>query len=1307
MTVSAPVSSRPAPAVSSRLVQRLRQVADRQWVMRVGRGIFQTSVLGLLVWLVIVCPLGFWPGMPLVVRIPLAFVAWIATAWAVGRYLFPAFGKQNLRSAARQVDVALPELQERISSAVELSQESDPRFRGSPELIAHLIRQAEADAQELDPFVVVPGKSVWRWAFLLVVVLGLWGMLLATNGAVIGRGLYRTAVPWSLATLVQPAQYKVDPGSVDVPQGDPLTVTAEIQIPEQEAEELKDLKIITTYPGGQSTVTVMQRTGPRTFSWNLDHALQSFVYQISSSRGESPPFRVRVLTRPAVERLEVKYTFPDYTKIPPRTESDKGGNIDAVVGTKVKVLVHANQPLGTRSRMVIAPKSPDQRVLDMERAAGGESTDYAAEFSLDKPGHWEYQFQLSSLVGQQEMTNGADSPRSIIARPDVAPTVAITSPGQEIRIRPDDVAQVTYEAGDDFGVARLSAIVQVDKLPARNIDLPLDNSHPRQQGGIWNLAVAEELSRQGVRTAGQVTYQLKAVDNCQPVAHETLTPLYVLRLDAKADALAARQAEEKAREVTQAVEAAENKLQSAEEKLKAISAAPADKPLTAQQTRALDQAHQDVADAAEKLSQVPTQQQNDARWKELAQSADIINKENVKPAADALARAQMANDQAQRQNLQQADKQVADARQQLNGLHEKMLVTDSKRQLEQDVQSLAQKQNELAQAMRQGNPNDPQVRQKQEELRQQTEKLLRDHPELDTPDKQTAAARAQELANRVEELQKAQQAMNTPKPAAGPSPQELAQQQEKLNQEINDFAEKQSQALQNAGAQKPDPREQAPISKQLQDQKLSDAAQTQKEQAEKLRQAADKMQQAASKEDASAAGAPDAKKINDQVQQLGQEIQQAKQENRTPTRPGDAANQKAQDLAQQIQRQATQAANNNPAGRQAAEDARKAAQEARQAASQGKAEEAQQKLATASEKLQQAAGNSQSSSSSSPDQMRQAAQQAKELADRQEKLSQQTANAGKNAANDSNQQGRPKNGEELAKEMDRAAQQARQLQRQTQGTSPETSQRAGETAQALQDAARQQRQATGSGPPNSVQSQDAQQQSQQRLGQAQHVARTLGQGSPNPSGSGQNASGQTGSGASNSGQSNSGSSKPDLPASGQPGTGEATSPGIGSAPGMDRSTQQLAQALQEARSAQQRAAQGDPNAARQAAQALSQASESLAKNDQPPTGVPGSGMPAAGSASTGTQEKPPLIPGMGNGGGTGLAEVPNPTSPQTPAAKPEDIGISPGDWARLPPAVQQQLLNSAQQKGPPAYQEMIKDYYTRISQMSAAKEAVK
>ena len=49
----------------------------------------------------------------------------------------------------------------------------------------------------------------------------------------------------------------------------------------------------------------------------------------------------------------------------------------------------------------------------------------------------------------------------------------------------------------------------------------------------------------------------------------------------------------------------------------------------------------------------------------------------------------------------------------------------------------------------------------------------------------------------------------------------------------------------------------------------------------------------------------------------------------------------------------------------------------------------------------------------------------------------------------------------------------------------------------------------------------------------------------------------------------------------------------------------------------------------------------------------------------------------------------------------QEVGVAPSDWIKLPPEMQDQLLHSAQQPGPPGYRDMIKNYYSRIARMQS------
>jgi hypothetical protein len=139
--------------------------------------------------------------------------------------------------------------------------------------------------------------------------------------------------------------------------------------------------------------------------------------------------------------------------------------------------------------------------------------------------------------------------------------------------------------------------------------------------------------------------------------------------------------------------------------------------------------------------------------------------------------------------------------------------------------------------------------------------------------------------------------------------------------------------------------------------------------------------------------------------------------------------------------------------------------------------------------------------------------------------------------------------------------------------------------------------------------------------------------------------------------------------------------------------QQAAEQLFRARQSQQRAAAGDPAAAREAAEALAQANDALRRQD--------ASNPASSNQTAAKPDQNPSKTGQTPFEATGIRTPGKPLEDHRPSAV-KDIGISPSDWARLPPGLQEQLLNAAQQKGPPAYQEMIKSYYVRIAHLQAA-----
>jgi hypothetical protein len=152
---------------------------------------------------------------------------------------------------------------------------------------------------------------------------------------------------------------------------------------------------------------------------------------------------------------------------------------------------------------------------------------------------------------------------------------------------------------------------------------------------------------------------------------------------------------------------------------------------------------------------------------------------------------------------------------------------------------------------------------------------------------------------------------------------------------------------------------------------------------------------------------------------------------------------------------------------------------------------------------------------------------------------------------------------------------------------------------------------------------------------------------------------------------------------------------------------QAARSAQEAAAAQQQAMRPNAAAAQQAADALARAAAASAAAQQATAGRPDasqamsgdpSGAHAADNADVSNGEKPGVGPGQSAEAREGIRGQTAGGNNAAPASV-QDMGISAADWARLPPLMQRELMNASQQTGPPAYRQMIRDYYVRIARM--------
>lgn len=1326
-----------ARLLSGRLTNPLRRVAQRHWYVLATVGVLKTLTFSLVALLAATLLLGYFDHLWMPLRIILAAAAWATVLGSAVRFLRPALRRWSLSRAAMHIESHAPALHERLSSAVELSAESNPAFRGSDALIAHLVGQAEADATAVRPEQVVRTDRVMRWSMLLIPVLIAWLVLVSLPGTTKTAmgGLYRVLMPWKGALPTLLTQVVVQPGDVTLVQGDAIDITARVSF-ESSRHDAGHAVLVRQFDNGQKLTDDMESAAPGDYRIHFDDLQQGFKYKVVTDQGDSPLYTATVHPRPQIESIDVRCDYPAYTGLSATVVSGREGNVEAVVGTRVTLVVHTALPVVTdKSQIVVDEGTPDQLVLPLKQVAEGKP-DYQAQLIVNRSGDYKI-----NLTNEFDLTNKDEQPRSIIAQPDEVPTIVIRSPEVQISVRPDDTIPVKYEATDDFGVAKIEAVLQADDHPAQPVAVPFKSDDKRTVSGPdFRLSVADALKAAGYLESDRIdhiTYQLKVTDNRDPDPQFSYSARQTLKIDrheerSYQDKTEAKIADDLQRAIQKAIEQL-NREQGEVQPAKDIDPKQHLEPWHQKQ---LHQATQDLPHTSRDL-QKAAEEAKDSVFQDVAKEVKKIATHPIRSAAEDATQADLnaENGQDRKDAATKANTEIADARDQLQKILEKQEIQKDQRAAEaaRELAEAAKRQQEAAAMMKpQDQANQPQDAQqhqqqeaamrKQEQANQKLRQAMDNSEALRDPKAAETAQKLEDLIRKVEDAQKQQDqaAEQTEKQQAATDIQqkanELAKKQEALNKDIEHANEQNKHAIQKANVNPPNKDQQNNIVKALNKNELQQAHDQMKQAAGQLHQEAQQLQNQAKSNDLHPnSKQQEAMNRDQQAQQKAQDqknreeqaanaLKQEAQQNAAPN-PDDQGVKNAEEAAKEIEKQAADLHPENAEAKHKAEaaqlDAQAAEKAADEAAHAANPQEAQQHLNDAAKDLNKAGEeladaakqNADADKTEMTKEQQQDAQAAAGQAEAQAEQQDALAKAIEGEQNDlakvhQNQQPADQNAQQenqVADKANAAQQEAEQLQHQAMDAKnanvahraeqakadlAKAHQHAAEAAKAEQQAAQHQQEAANAQDAGQAhaaeqnadkaleQAAQQQQEAEDALAKAENELRDLPADMAKADANAEHDGGE----------------HPDA----QNGQGEPPQ-------------QQAAQAAQEAAQAQQEASQQNPAAAQEAANALNQAAQAMAKavpglhpeNGQDPGQDPGE--EAANDPSRALESKEGIKAADG--------------TPIVLPASVRDIGITADQWARLPDLAKKDLMNAAQQSGPAAYRQMIKDYYVRVAKL--------
>jgi hypothetical protein len=399
----------------------------------------------------------------------------LAVVWIL-RHRVPA---PHDRVLARFIEERCPELDDRLVTAVDVG----ARSASARSVLEQALHAATAEAlSKVSVDEVVPRPALRRarsHAGLAAV--------LAAIVAVAWISPARRGIDAAIARLF-PDRYAlhVTPGSIRLKPGEPLVIRAQTTAA---AGVVPDLILS---GAGQGKPFAMARSPEGGFAHSFDAVPASFRYRVAVAGRTSPTYDVTLLTPPRVERIDLHYEFPAYTRLPSRDEED-GGDIYAPAGTTVTLRVH------TGSITASGALALGDRRLALVPASSG-----LFEATLPVTANGSYRVSLTSRDG---VTSPGDTEYFIRVLDDRPPDVRILRPAGDRQVTPLEEVTIEARADDDYGVASLELVYGVRGAKEKAVPIGRERGAPSSTG--THTLYLEDLD---VKPGDFVTYYARARD---------------------------------------------------------------------------------------------------------------------------------------------------------------------------------------------------------------------------------------------------------------------------------------------------------------------------------------------------------------------------------------------------------------------------------------------------------------------------------------------------------------------------------------------------------------------------------------------------------------------------------------------------------------------------------------------------------------------------------------------------------------------------------------------------------------------------
>ena len=314
--------------------------------------------------------------------------------------------------------------------------------------------------------------------------------------AAAGPGLYRYGTRaiwagWLYPSLLPAQRIDVDPGDQAVRRGANVTVRSWPRGFDPATAQLH------ARVGSGSWQQLDMTSGRSAFTFTFFSVRDPVSYYVSAAGVRSPTYALKVVDVPNVVRLQLVYHYPDWTQLPPKTQNGDG-DISAIMGTRVALQAHTDRALAAGELVLDSAATP----------LSTRGNDASATIQVTR----DARYYLAARIGGERVRLTDDY--LIKLQPLGKPQVHITWPGRDYSASSIEEVTTQVQASDAFALESLELHYSINGGAWRAVALPVKGRQASDQH-VFMLESMRPADQRALAPGDMISYYAVARDHSQ------------------------------------------------------------------------------------------------------------------------------------------------------------------------------------------------------------------------------------------------------------------------------------------------------------------------------------------------------------------------------------------------------------------------------------------------------------------------------------------------------------------------------------------------------------------------------------------------------------------------------------------------------------------------------------------------------------------------------------------------------------------------------------------------------------------------